>query len=324
MNTEMSNEELRALVAGVQVELDSYLGSERDKLSKAHPGEEDSSELPADESATASPPESSDSGPPDVSGGPPDASASGPPDDSAGGPPMDGSAEGGPPPPDASADPSAGGDPMSDPGVLDPAAIEAELSQMPPEHVKALYLACKSVIFASMGGGSPDGGSAPPGPDAGSAPPMPPGPPGGGGGPPGAPPGPPAMKAEVSAGTTVKGPPANGGETKAGSALGKSEAAKDAVIADLQKKVAEFDGITSALMNVVEKVISVPPRRAVAGVSELAKAAEDPSKLDKAEITARLDRAARTKLHKSDRELINKYAVGSIDVSKVKHLLDIK
>lgn len=297
MSKPMTQEELQALVRQVQGELDVHLTAEQTRLSKAHPGEEDSSELPADESSTAdasAPPSPEASGPPaDAS---PDASA----------PPMDGPPDASAPPADASAaGPDAGGgDPMADPGVIDPAAIQAELAQMPPEHVKALYLACKAVIFAAMGG-SPDASAPPaPGPDA-SAPPMPAGPPAG---PPDASP---ALKAETN--------PANGGKTT----VAKSD--KDEQIEVLTKKVAEFEGITSTLLTVVQKVISVPPRKAVAGVSELQKnSAEDAKSLAKDEVNTRLNRAARTKLSKSDRELINQYSVGAIDVSKVSHLLDVK
>lgn len=307
----MTDEELRVLVAEVRGELDSYLLTEQQKLAKAHPGEEDSSEVPADESATAPADDSggSDSGPPM------DGADSGPPESSASGPPSDGL-----PPPDASAPPDAagGGDPMADPNGMDPEAIKAELMQMPPEHVKALYLACKEVIFSQMGGGSPDaGGSPPPGPEM-SAPPGPPG-----GGPPPGPPGPPtgppdaspALKAEI------KSNPANGGQMKE---VSKSESDRDLLIADLQKKVREYDEVTSVLVSVVERVISVPPRKAVAGISEIKKGERKSSDLTKTEVKERLDRAARTNLKKSDRELINQFSVGAIGVEKVEHLLNVK
>jgi hypothetical protein len=285
----MTDEELRALVKEVQVDLEKHLSVEHENLKKAHPGEESSAELPSDESATsdsdgsASPPAEESSSPPA------DASPAAAPAADESAPPADA------PPADASAEPA------TDPGVIDPAAIEAELSAMPPEHVKALYLAAKKVIFASMGAGadgpapSPDA-SAPPPPAA--APPAP------------APDASPALKSEKN--------PANGGKV----VVAKSE--QDMEIEALRKKVTEFEGIASGLMTVVEKVISVPPRKAVTGVSQLSKSAEDVSTLSKSEINERLGRAARTKLSKSDRELINQYSVGAIDVSKVKHLLDVK
>jgi hypothetical protein len=289
--TAMNDEELRALMSEVQAELDTALKSEKERLAKAHPGEEDSSEVPPDESATASgsdgPPEASASSPPAEGSAPPDASAS-------------------PPPGPDGASPDGGGDPMADAGVADPESIKAELASMPMEHVKALYIAAKEVLFAQMGAADPAAASPPPAApmlDA-SAPPTA-----------ASPSAPPAFKAEMAASS-----PGNGGQVKT---VSKSE--KDTEIEELKKKVAEFEGITSGLLSVVEKAIVVPSRKAVTSVAELNKSGSKPAgQLSKSEVKERLDRAARTRLSKSDRDLINQYTVGAINVEKVQHLLDVK
>ncbi len=310
MSMTMTDSELRALMSEVQGELDSILKSEGKKLSKAHPGEETASEIPADESAT-----SSDEGsetPAPAESAPADESA--PPSGDEGESDAPPGAPGDAPP----ADPAQGSDPAMDGQAMDPEAIKAELAQLPMEHVKALYLAAKEVIFAQMGGaGGPPGApgmdaGAPPvaplSPEMGSAPP--------GSSPPGSPPmdpnAPPALKAEMKAST-----PADGDQK----ILGKSESAQ---IADLKKKVSDFEEITSKFMTVMEKAISVPARKAVTSIVDLAKSAPSAESLSKAEVNVRLDRAARTKLSKNDRALINQYSVGAIGVEGIRHLLDTK
>lgn len=286
----MDENEVRKLMAEVSQELDKVLVQEKEKLSKAHPGEETSSEVPPDESATSSAP-ADDASDPGQSGPPADSAppSDGPPADASASPPAD---------PAASADPSA--DPAMDGQANDPAAIEAELAQMDPEHVKVLYMAAKKVLFAHMGGGmDPAASAAPPAASA---------------GPPGASPdpaAPPAMKAEMN--------PANGGKV---TTVGKSE--KDLQIETLTKKVAEFEATLPGLVSVVEKMVSAPQRKAITSVTQVAgnKPAAPVSSLSKSEIESRLKKAVNTNLSKSDRELVNGFYFGSVKLEGISHILE--
>ncbi len=146
--------QLKSIIAEVHTELDAIFKSEKEKLLKAHPGEEISSEVPADESATE---------PSEPSAAPAAPEASAAPSDS---PPVDASA---PPEGDApAADAAPEGDPAADAsGDFD--GLVGEYSKLHPEELKAHYMACKQALFAIMGAGGP-----PPGADAGAGSPPPP------------------------------------------------------------------------------------------------------------------------------------------------------
>lgn len=268
-------------------EIRQMMAEVQDSLSKALSSEHAklSKALPGEESEEAPADDSApDAGP--AASAPADAA---PPAPSA--PAADASAA---PPSDA---PAEGSDPAAD--ELDPEAIKAELAQMPIEHVKALYLASKEIVMAQMGGDGSE--QAPPAPAP--APVASPSP---------APDASPALKAEL--------PAANGGDP---APVAKSQ--KDTEIEELKKRVSEFEGITSGLLAVVETSLKVPSRKAITSVTELAKSTgPNVNQLSKSEIQSRLDRAARTKLAKSDRELINQFTVGMINVDGIKHLLDVK
>jgi hypothetical protein len=193
---------------------------------------------------------------------------------------------------------------MADEAVVDPEAIKAELATMKPEHVEALYMAAKEVLFAHKAASAPAVSAMP----AAATPPA---------ASPDSPP-PPAMKMEM--GSQEKGPEANGGQVKAGEVI-KSE--DRVIIEELQKKLQETDALASGLLNIVEKVILVAPRKAVTSLSEIKKSETkvDLSSLSREEVRARLGQKARTNLSKSDRELINHFEVGAIGVDKVEHLL---
>ncbi len=316
MKTDPKENELRDLLAAVETDIVAMVKSEKEKLSKAHPGEEDSSEVPADQSATSAPSDAPASPPASADAGtPPDASASAPPSD---GPPAS-AAPGGDAPPAPGADASAGGgDPAADQSA-DPAALEAEYGKLPLEDLKAHYLACKSALFALMGGAQDPaaaGGEPPPpaAPDA-SAPPPPAAPPAA---PPASPSAPPALKAELPATTEA----ANGGK------ITKSE--KDVKIENLETLLAKSDKGINDLLDVVTKLVETPVRKAITSIDHIARPgseiapAGDVSALSKSEIKARLKKVI-PDLKKSDRDLVYAYDVGTIGADKIAHLIkDVK
>lgn len=269
MSKTYNDKDLMALLATVEADIATMVKSE--KLAKAHPGEETSDETPPDDSASA---DKSASPAPDAPPEAPPAAPEMPP--AAASPEM---------PP---ADGSAGGDPAADQSA-DPAALEAEYSKLPPEDLKAHYLACKSALFAIMSAGQP--GDAPMAPDA--APPMPAAP---------MPPAsaPPALKSEK---------------------FNKSE--KDvkieALTADLEKSGNEM----TALLSVVKDLIERPIKKGIYSGDFIAKSEEvtDFSSMSRADIKAKLKSKATTGLSKSDCDLVYKFDVGNIGVDKIIHLL---
>lgn len=316
-NIRLTDPELESILAEVERDLAVVLKSEQDKLQKAQEdgdGDDKGSAPPSDggsDDASASAPPSDDSG-----SAPPEASS---PDASAGGPPPADAAS-------ASADPAAAD---GSAGPMDMDSLKAEYASLPPEELKMHYLACKQALLEVMqqgagAGASPDP-SAPPGaspsPDAGS---PPPGPPAGAASPsPSAPPGPPAAPMSPSP-SPDQPPPAMKGEMKASPANGggkpkmaKSEDEKDAKIADLEQQV-------TLLAKAVDLALATPQRKAVTSVGFLAKTEDKPAdkQLSRDDIKARLSEVAkRPNLAKSDRDLINKFCVGTADASAIAHLL---
>jgi hypothetical protein len=301
MSTEIN---LDALVSEVQKELTKHLKAEAEALSKAHPGEDISSEIPADESAT------SDGSPSDAEEGseaapPADSGDSSPAEETPGEAPVDASASDAPPPAD---DGSAPADPAMDP-ASDHDALVGEYTKLPIETLKAHVLASKEALMAAMGAGAVDDGS------AGAAPPAPP-----------AAMGPPAPAASAS----PDAPPAMKGEMAANKANGEnvltsvSKSEKDVEIETLRKRVEEQDATMAQVLKAVTMVVEAPVRKSVASIADLGKSAGavDPSALTKDQVRNRLrERVVERKLSKSDRELVIAFDLGHIGVEKVAHLL---
>lgn len=302
----MKKSELEAILSEVEVEIADLLKSQSSELRKG--AEEASPE--ADDSAAGAP--GGDSAP----GGAPDASASAPGDASASAPadaqgsPEGASPEGAPAPEGgaegAPADPASAGA-----GPVDPAALEAEYEKLPPEELKAHYLAAKAAIFKLMGGGagSPGPEAPPAGPDAsasagpGAGAPPPAGP--GGGMPP------PAMKGEKSGNRLV--------EPK-GSAGGISIPANGGVVKSEPSIQEQLDVLTKALSMMANQ----PVRKAVLNLSDVSKSEAPVNRnLSRAEVTAKLtEKSADPSLAKSDRQAINDYYDGKITIEKMpSHLL---
>ncbi len=81
------------------------------------------------------------------------------------------------------------------------------------------------------------------------------------------------------------------------------------------------------------EVVAKPIRKSIKGLSDLkfierSEEVKGPAaaSLTKAEVTAKLREKVREgKLSKSDKDLVSKYTVGGVDVSKIEHLLaDLK
>jgi len=305
--TTFTTEELDGVIAEISDQVADYLRKDEAALAKAMPGEPDEesegSEGPAAPEASEAAPED-EASPADEGSAPADAAP----------PAEEGSA------PDMGAAPPEG-DQAGQEQAIEPAPtveqLQAEYMNLDPEALKLHYLACKGAIMAAMGGqGSPA--------DAPQAPPA---------APPAAPPmaapeasAPPAMKGEMP---STEG---NGGEIKAGK-LGKSESAEVAALkAELAAQADSLAKNEQALMQLVE-MVAKPLRKSVKGISELAFLSKDGQEattaalpLTKSEIMSTLREKAKTDttLKKSDRDLINKFALGQADAKSIAHLLASK
>lgn len=296
----LKDSDLKQLLADVATEVEGLVKAEAATLAKAHPGEDTSAEVSEDESAT----DPQDSGPP------PAEASSAPPGGDA--PPMDDGASAAPPAgDDGSAPPAgpdaaaAGGDPAADQS-MDPEALKAEYAQMPPEMLKAHYLAAKEALFATMGAPGADAtGAAPPADPMASAgaPPAPPA------AAPPAPDAPPALKAEKGMTEHVD---ANGENPL--TAVKKSEA-----------KYALLETQVGILTQAMTKILTTPVRKSIASITEVAKTTSvDVSALSKAQIDEKLKEIVRTPLKKSDREKINSYVLGKTQIDQIAHLFGEK
>jgi hypothetical protein len=319
MPFEIDESSLTSILAEVERDLKPVLVEAKDRLLKAEDEKsgppakkDDEKSAPAEESSSsegsAPPAEASAGG--DAGGPPaPEASASAPADASAGGPP--------PPGPEASASP--GGLPT------DPAQLQQMIQSAPPEVQKAIYLAAKQALFASMGGAgagpgpeasaSPAPPMPPPGPEASASAPMPPPPGPEASAPPAGPPPPMMGKGEI------KASPGNGGKS---APVKKSEPQMNTDVEDLKALVKAQAEDIKLLTKAVQHMAGTPVRKAVTGISVIAKSeAKEPTRLSKSEVNAKLSEKIREgDLTKKDRESIRRfYDTGSTNYTLVEHLL---
>jgi hypothetical protein len=230
--------------------------------------------------------------------------------------------DGMPPQEEASA-PDAGAAPGEE-QAIEPApsveALQAEYVKLDPEALKMHYLAAKAALMATMGQdtGAPEASA----PGAGAPPPA--------AAPAGPPPGaaPLAMAAKKPNGPTKEENDEWEGmktqallDSKKGAAkLGKAESE----IASLR---AQLDAQNTALLQLAE-VVATPIRKSIKGLSDLrfierTEEGKAPAvALTKKEVQTVLSEQIRAgKLSKADKALVMQYSVGSVDVSKIEHLL---
>ena len=309
----VTDRELQTILAELESDLDGYLTDTQARLSKAR--EEDGSPSAGMGALSAS------GGSPSASGGSPSASMGSP--SASGGSPSaggegfpGGEEEGGEAPPMEGAPAGMEGAPPGQPGMegqpgaqgpVDPAALEAEYSKLPLPELQAHYLAAKAALFAQMGQGqgqgapqgAPPPSAPPPGPSAGAPPPP------GAGAPPQM-----AMSAdEGHAKETYGHIPPNGG-------YGKEDYTKKSE-GDMQAQINE-------LTKIVNLFVGKPIQKAVTGTSYVAKSEEtvEVKSITPAQVTAKLSQLTRSPdLKKSDRDLVNGYYEGTVNVSAIAHLL---
>jgi hypothetical protein len=290
------------------VELTDMLKSEQAALAKSVTDDAPAEESEGSEGPASPPPSDASAG----SDGPPPAEASAPPPGGEVSAPDDGTPPASPEQSAAAAAPE--GTPEHEAGEIEPAptmeALQAEYMKLDPEALKMHYLAAKGALAAAMG-------AAGAGPEA-SAPAAPPAPPAAAAPPPGAAP----MAMGEMKGKQIDLSDGNGGEVEKGK-MSKSE--KDVEIEGLKKQLEEQN---KALLQLAE-VVATPIRKSVKGLSDL-KFIErtdetPPSKtatLSKKEVQAALSEKVRSgKLSKADKELVLKYSVGGVDLTKIEHLL---
>lgn len=211
------------------------------------------------------------------------------------------------------------GSPEHEAGEIEPAPtveeLQGEYAKLDPEALKMHYLACKAAIMAAMGGNeasAPAAPMAPPAPEMSAS-------------------APPTLKGEMEAGKEVKVADEIGGQMEAGK-MTKSEANAelDALKAQLAAQAEQLKKGEETMLQLAE-LVTKPLRKSIKGLSDLAfvaKTDETEKKpasagLSKNEIVGKLRERVRSdeKLTKSDRDLINQYTVGNVDVSKIEHLL---
>jgi hypothetical protein len=166
----LKDSELKSILAEVETEIASLLKTEAAALKKAKEDEEAEETSAPEASAEGSAPMAEASAPPDE-GSAPEASAPEAPAPEASDPAAEASA---PAPEEAPAPEASAADPAAEAGPVDPEALKAEYVKLPPESLKAHYMAAKAALFELMGAGG--GAAAPaPAPEA-SAPVAPPAP----------------------------------------------------------------------------------------------------------------------------------------------------
>lgn len=308
----LSKSELVSIVDGVRQTLDVMAREEADKaskLAKAHPGEETSTEVPPDDSAT--------SGGPEASSAPADDTSSAPPSDDSGAPPADASAG---PPADASAAPPTGdgdGDADDQGGAGSVEALEQAYAQLPLHELQMHYLACKAALVQAMGpqAGADDGTGAPPADASAGAPPAPPAPSADAGGPP------PAMKSE--SGTEMPSDEKANGENP----LHVKKSEKNTEVEALRKRLDDQEQAFGTVVSAMREALERPMRKSIVSTDVLP--ASTPAKpavenLSKSEIDKLLKTIVRKPtLEKSERATVNRYyAEGQIQIDGIKPLIE--
>jgi len=272
----ITKEGFDAIISELKADIDTVLKSEKDKLetlSKAHPGEETSSEPPADTSAVKTAPESS---------GPEAAEPA---------------AEGPSAAPETDAPPAAveGAeeapvDPAAEMGPIDPEQLKAEYCQMPLEDLQAHYLACKEALVQAMAAQAPAPAPAA-APVAGAPAP--------------AAAAPAAPAAPVAAPAAPVAAPAAPPAAPPVPAFKSEEALK---IATLEKSLKDQDEAINKLVGVMTKVMSAPLRKSVTSLTEVIDQTAPKVELKnmtKAQLDkALMDKIASGKLTKSETDLI--------------------
>lgn len=293
----LNKAEMAALIDETRQELNNLMKSETAQAALLAKGDGP----PPDDKKEDSGPPPDDSSSSDSAGGPPppDASSAPPPDASASpappaGPP-DASASAGAPP-DASAPPA--GDPAASANPADSVeTLKAAYAQLPPEALKAHFMALKEVIAASMAPAAPMAGAPPADPMAGAM-----------GAPPAASasPAPPPMAPAASASPAPMAPPVDPMAMKNEKELLEKLAKFEARFADQEKSL-------GSVIQGFEILMRKPERKAIRGkdIAGLAKSeptAVDVSKLSRPELLKKCSElASNPDLKKSDRDLITRY-----------------
>lgn len=199
---------------------------------------------------------------------------------------------------------SESSDPAQEESIT-PEELQAEYAKLPVEELKAHFLACKQALMAVMGGEGGEGSQppAPPAPEA-TEPAAPP-----------APPAPPAPEA-------TEPPPVAKSEKSEGEQLQKAEVESlKKSLEDQGKLVAEQALALERLSKAFLSVANMPLRKSAETVEHVGKPTVEVT-LSKSEALTKLNEVSRkADLKKSDRQLINQFALGHVGLDAVAHLL---
>jgi hypothetical protein len=187
-------------------------------------------------------------------------------------------------------------------GPVDPAALEAEYAKLPIQELQAHYLAAKAALFAMMGQGQGQEQGAPQGAPPPSAPPP----------------------AGPSAGAPPPAGPSAGAPPQMAMSEGKQIPAGSGIGGEMSKNESDLQAQVEKLTSVLSLFIGKPIQKAVTGTSYVAKSEEttEVKSITPAQVTAKLSQLTRSPdLKKSDRDLVNGYYEGTVNVSAIAHLL---
>jgi len=304
---EIEQEDLDKLIEEVATELNGMLKSQSEELAKNLPPNAENPGAEQSEGSASASPMSEDS------------SASSPPEMSSASSGSESSSDGSSGSESTSDSSESTGDHM-EPGhdehqeeaqaAIEPAptveGLMAEYAKLPPEEMQMHYEAVKAAMMQMAGAAGQQPQAAPPAPAP--APQMPP----------------PemAMKAEMPASE------GSGGQMSKGKPMKKSEEQLklETLETELSAMKAERDALDKELVKLVD-VLERPIRKSIKSVAELDYVAKEEkaspaASMSKQEVTQKLrEKVRQGNLKKSDREAIEGFYCGSVDVSKVEHLL---
>lgn len=288
---------LKALIAEVEAEIGTLLKSEGEKLAKAADSLDEKAEEMKDKQEENSPAAEAPSEDPSAEDS---AEASAPMGDKA---------------PEAEASPEASADEEKEQSPeeqspeeaskdemqaqqgeeMNPEALKAEYMKLSPDELEMHFMAAKSAMEMLMGQHK----DAPAQDKAAPAP---------------------AMKAEEKDHKEHKEHKEH--KDKEHKDLDKSE--KITITNPSDERLKELEAQVEGLVKALDLALGQPMRKAVTSVAFVPRTEEAKAPLNKSEVVEKLKEITKQPLKKSDRELINRYCLGEVEVDKIQHLLQEK
>ncbi|NDD54172.1 hypothetical protein EBZ39_09895 [bacterium] len=90
------------------------------------------------------------------------------------------------------------------------------------------------------------------------------------------------------------------------------------------ERLKELEAQVEGLVKALDLALGQPMRKAVTSVTFVPRTEETKPPLTKGVVMEQLKEVTKQNLKKSDRELINRYCLGEVEVDKIQHLLQVK